>query len=122
MVRKFWHTIRPAIFWAYRRGSWQYDIIVGLILAFIFLTPRSWFRDQPRIPGAQRIVMLPSHAGGTVFWIDPELIGDQAPDRLEAQIRALLEKRAGRKIALLKAEPVKDSDGDLKGYLVHANF
>src|ERR1700756_609584 len=37
------------IFWSYERGSWQYDIICVVILAFIFLTPRSWFRDRPTL-------------------------------------------------------------------------
>lgn len=31
------------IFWRYQRGSWQYDILCGLILLFIFLTPKSVF-------------------------------------------------------------------------------
>lgn len=31
------------LIWYYERGSWQYDVIVILILAFIFLTPRSFF-------------------------------------------------------------------------------
>ena len=123
MLRKFWHAVRPAVFWTYPRGSWQYDIMVGLILAFLFLTPRSWFRDQPRIPGAQHIVMLPSDAGRSVFWIDPELVGEQPPDRLESHIRALLQKRTGSKtVTLFKVEQAKDSEGKLKGYLVHAKF
>lgn len=31
------------LIWYYERGSWQYDVMVILILAFIFLTPRSFF-------------------------------------------------------------------------------
>lgn len=31
------------IFWRYPRGSWQYDILCGFILLFIFLTPRAVF-------------------------------------------------------------------------------
>jgi hypothetical protein len=31
------------LFWRYQRGSWQYDILCGLILAFIFLTPKAVF-------------------------------------------------------------------------------
>jgi len=31
------------MFWTYQRGGWQYDIICGFILAFIFLTPRTVF-------------------------------------------------------------------------------
>src|SRR5712692_6390974 len=42
-----------SLFWTYRRGSWQYDIIVIVILAFIFLTPGSWYTPQPapQVPG-----------------------------------------------------------------------
>ena len=119
MLCRLWRFIRPAIFWGYRRGSWQYDIMVGLILAFVFLTPRSWFRDQPRIPNAQQIVMF-RDAGRSVFWIDPELITDPSPEKLDAQIRTLLEKRTGHKIALLKTETARDSEGKVKAYLVHA--
>jgi hypothetical protein len=38
------------IWWTYPRGSLEYDIIVALILAFIFLTPRGFFHDQPAPP------------------------------------------------------------------------
>jgi hypothetical protein len=31
------------VFWRYPRGSWQYDILCGLILVFIFLTPKAVF-------------------------------------------------------------------------------
>lgn len=41
------------LWWSYPRGSLQYDIMVAIILAFIFLTPRHFFRDQPRPPHAK---------------------------------------------------------------------
>jgi hypothetical protein len=44
-----WLVIRRSIFWAYERGSWQYDLIVAAILAFIFLSPRAWFNDRPTL-------------------------------------------------------------------------
>ncbi|MGH9487272.1 MAG: hypothetical protein ACRD04_06735 [Terriglobales bacterium] len=40
--------IASFIWWNYPRGSLEYDIMVGVILAFIFLMPRFWFHDQPR--------------------------------------------------------------------------
>ena len=52
--------MRRLFFWEFARTSWQYDIVVALILAFIFLTPKAFFKDQPRavsvvqIPGAPR--------------------------------------------------------------------
>jgi hypothetical protein len=36
-------TIRNILVWTYERGTLQYDIICALILAFIFLVPRSCF-------------------------------------------------------------------------------
>ena len=35
-------------FWSYERGTWQYDLAVILILVFVLLTPRNWFRDKPQ--------------------------------------------------------------------------
>ena len=37
------------ILWDYPRASWQYDVMVALILAFIFLTPREVFRARALI-------------------------------------------------------------------------
>ena len=45
------------LFWEFERASWQYDIIVAVLLAFIFFTPRELFRDQPK---ASNVVMVPA--------------------------------------------------------------
>ena len=36
-------AVSKVVFWTYPRGGWQYDIVCGLILAFIFLTPKAVF-------------------------------------------------------------------------------
>jgi hypothetical protein len=36
-------TLRNLMIWTHERGTLQYDIICALILAFIFLVPRSCF-------------------------------------------------------------------------------
>jgi hypothetical protein len=43
------------LWWTFPRGSLEYDIMVGVILAFIFLTPRHFFRDQPRPAGSSTV-------------------------------------------------------------------
>jgi hypothetical protein len=43
MGRSPFRAIGRVLFWRYQRGSWQYDILCGLILLFIFLTPKSIF-------------------------------------------------------------------------------
>ena len=35
---------KKILFWSYGRTSWQYDVLSVLILAFVFLTPPSWFQ------------------------------------------------------------------------------
>jgi|SRR5689334_21314739 hypothetical protein len=122
MLRKLWKAARPAVFWQYSRGSWQYDIIVGLILLFIFAPPRAWFRDQPRMPSPQQIIMLPSDTGHPVFWVDPQLVAGSAPGQLESRIQSLLQARTGRPLTIQKLEPARDEEGELKGYLIRAQF
>ena len=43
-----WRTIRGYILWSYERGTIQYDVMVTLILIFLFLSPY-WinFNDKP---------------------------------------------------------------------------
>ena len=55
--------LKRFILWDYPRASWQYDVMVGLILAFIFLTPKTIFRDQPKAASVNII--------RNGFWIDP---------------------------------------------------
>jgi hypothetical protein len=41
-----WKTIKAIILWNFSRTTWQYDVLCVLILAFIFLTPKSWFDNN----------------------------------------------------------------------------
>src|ERR1700730_3077602 len=68
-------------FWSYERGTWQYDIAVVLILIFVLLTTRGWFRDQPQVgmPAAPEHVQL-------VLVSDD---GHRQQYRLEARVLAL---------------------------------
>src|ERR1700722_12887583 len=44
-----WRTIRNYVLWSYERGTLHYDIMVTLILIFIFFSPY-WinFNDKPK--------------------------------------------------------------------------
>jgi hypothetical protein len=43
-MRSIFRGIKRIFFWRYDRTTWQYDVLCVLILAFIFLTPKSWFQ------------------------------------------------------------------------------
>jgi hypothetical protein len=40
--RSFKQILKSYFFWTYNRGNFHYDVLVTLILAFIFITPQLW--------------------------------------------------------------------------------
>ena len=107
-------TLRRLIFWDFQRTSWQWDIIVTLILAFIFLTPRALFRDQPR---AASIQMLPEQQG---YLIEPKLLSNVAEADLPQKAADLVNQRFKTHTAILRVEPVfDDSEHEITGYMAY---
>jgi hypothetical protein len=41
--------IKNIIWWSYERASWQWDVLCLLIIAFIFLTPKTWFDKTEKL-------------------------------------------------------------------------
>jgi hypothetical protein len=108
--------MKRLLLWEYPRAVWQYDVMVAVILAFIFLTPRDFFRDQPR---AYSVVMLPAEHGANVFWIEPELLITLPEESRPARAEQLVRSRAGRPHPLVRLEPIFDEEREIKGYLAY---
>jgi len=104
---------KKIIFWTYGRSSWQYDVLCALILAFIFLTPKSWFTSElPRAAAHQN-----SPAASTLLLTWPEQTTAAPPDIKELERRA--RQVTGRMDARVReARPVKDRDGTVIAYQV----
>jgi hypothetical protein len=118
MAAAFTASLKRFILWDYSRGSRQYDIMVVIILAFIFLTPRAWFRDQPRIPRASKIAMLPDDHGSVKYWVDPELLSGVPENQRLAKLSQVLKGESGRWQPVLRLQPIYDeSEHELKGYI-----
>ena len=98
------------IFWEFPRGSVHYDIVVMLIVAFIFLTPREMYRDQPR---ASSIVMLPAQRG---YLLEPGLLAGIAPPDQPARATTLVRDRFKTHATVTRVEPVLD-EGELTGFM-----
>jgi len=107
-------ALRRLIFWEYPRTSWQWDIIVTLILAFIFLTPRDVFRDQPR---AASIQMLPAQQG---FLIEPKLLANVAEADQPGKATELVNQRFKIHTTITHVEPVLDeAESEITGYMAY---
>ncbi|GAC1703241.1 MAG: hypothetical protein NVS9B4_10780 [Candidatus Acidiferrum sp.] len=112
-------------FWAYERGTWQYDVAVVLILVFVLLTPRAWFRDQPisGIPAGPGQVQLVSQDGNRrIYRVDTRILAPPTTMALQGDLHnalqmALPELRNGR-FSIAKIEPVRDAQGTVVAYQV----
>lgn len=113
-------ALKRFILWDYPRASWQFDVMVGIIVAFVMFTPRDWFRDQPRIPHASEIAMLPAAQGSNVFWIEPELVSAIPEKQRLDRLGEVLKKKTGKQQNVTRLDPIYDSEKEIKGYMVFA--
>ena len=115
-MRDGWlNSLKRFILWDYPRASWQYDVMVVLILAFIFLTPRHYFRDQPK---AKNIVMLQGENASNVFWIDPGLLEGCSEEERPARVEALIKAQSrGKRQRLIRVDPIFDSEDEIQGFM-----
>jgi hypothetical protein len=110
--------LKRFILWDYPRASWQYDVMVGLILAFIFFTPRDWFRDQPRIPKASSIFLLRKESGVSKYWVPAGLVPGVAENQIGAAITPTLQTLGDHHLVVTRVERVLDSEDEPLGYTV----
>jgi hypothetical protein len=112
-------TIRSYILWTYERGSMQYDVMVTLILAFIFIAP-IWvnFKDKPieRSGHQTGVIVSPDGQSGFIYQVDASAVkGD--PTTVEADLLSVIEPIAGE-VDITKYEPVRDAKGHIVAYKV----
>ena len=100
------------IFWDYPRASFPYDIMVALILAFIFLTPAGIFRDRPR---ASNVAMLP----GGIYMISPEELVGKTPAEQLLKASDLIRRRYHESVTVLKVDPELSSEREVKGFMAY---
>jgi hypothetical protein len=106
--------LKRFILWDFPRASWQYDVMVGLILAFIFLTPREWFNDQPRTPDAIEIQR-------GQFFVPPKVLSDVPENQRVQKLTQILQSRRGSgRLVVSGLEEIRNSEGELQGYMAYA--
>jgi hypothetical protein len=103
--------IKKSFLWTYARNTWQWDVLCVLILAFIFLSPKSWFAHGERRPPVEH----QSEAISTVT-VSPEVIDNETDKaRLEEQIRAITGRSNAQIVGVRRKQ---DEAGKTLGYEV----
>jgi hypothetical protein len=119
-MTKIWRTIRDFILWSYERGTLQYDVMVTLILLFVFLSPY-WinFRDKPveRNPHPTGVVITPEAGGGFIFQIDGAAISAKDDATVRGELLRIVEPIAGE-VSITRYEMVRDRQGRVVSYKV----
>jgi hypothetical protein len=122
-------TVRNYLFWSYERGSFHYDVMVTMVLLFIFVSPRFInFRDRPIYNLPSQIMVENNGAGELVYQVkqtDVDLslkkVGGSDPEqRTRRALRRLIEPIAGD-VLVERYEPIRGTDGTIQSYRVWAH-
>lgn len=129
-MRKLLRGITGTIFWSYDRGSWPYDVMVVIIVIFVLISPRSWFRDQPQnnFTNSAGIALLTRDPITHIetYRLDRGLFGKTVINKsnaaLEEKTHQILaesvEDLKGQRFQVRSIEPVRGANGSVLYYEV----
>ena len=115
-----WGTIRSYILWQHERGTLHYDIMVTLILIFVFFSPRVInFNDKPvpHDPHLTDAVVTPDGQGGLVYQISASAITPGDDESMRNQLLRVIQPISGD-VAIVNYEALRDGNRQVQGYRV----
>jgi hypothetical protein len=119
-VNPVWRTIKSFIFWSYERGTVQYDIMVTLILIFVFFSPKIInFNDRPvgRNPHATGVLVYPDGKGEFIYQVEAKAVTGNDDSAIQAALLRVIEPISGS-VQISHYEAVTDSKGRIATYKV----
>jgi hypothetical protein len=118
-----WRTIRGYILWSYERGTLHYDVMVSLILIFIFFSPY-WinFNDKPvpRDPHPMGVFVTSDGTGALVYQIEATAVASGDDNVVRDELLHIIEPISGG-VSIVKYEGVTDRKGKIQSYKVWVN-
>ena len=113
-VSSIWQTLRNYLFWNYERGSIHYDIMVTLILLFIFVTPLFVnFKDKPveHSPHPTAVVVIPGAKGGLLYQVPVADVTGDSDTAVRKELQRIIAPIAGQ-ASISKYEKTTDAAGE----------
>jgi hypothetical protein len=120
-------TLKSYFFWTHQRGSFHYDVMVTLILVFIFATPHLWnFGDKPStiaaLAGPIQVVGDGDH--GLVITVPMENVGVSltASERVVRKaLHRAIQPVTGDAVSVVRWETIADANGQPTHWKVWAH-
>jgi hypothetical protein len=115
-----WRTIRSYVLWQHERGTLHYDIMVTLILIFIFFSPRVLnFNDKPAPPNPHLsdVVVTLNAQGGLLYQISASAITPGDEHSVQDQLLHIIKPISGE-VSIVSYDTVPDGKGHVQTYKV----
>ncbi len=119
-VNRLWRKLKSFIFWSYERGTVEYDIMVTLILIFVFLSPRVInFNDRPaeHNPHSSGVLVYPDGKGEFIYQVEASAVNGSDDEAIRAALLRVIEPISGS-VSISRYEAVRDNRGRVIAYKV----
>jgi hypothetical protein len=119
--------LKSYFYWTYPRGNFHYDVMVTLILLFIFVTPFLWnYGDKPSVLQfpAHPITVTSDGERGMVIAVqaaDLNLASDAPDATVKKVLRTAVEPVAGDSVEVERWQLVRDAKGNPQAWQVWAH-
>lgn len=127
MRRTVKQVLKSYFYWTSPRGSFQYDIMVTLILAFIFVTPHLWnYGDKPTSTdrNTQPVIVRGDGANGLIVTVQASDVNTPAasPDPvIKKALKKAMEPVLGDSISVVRWELTRDAAGNPVAWKIWAH-
>jgi hypothetical protein len=119
--------LKSYFYWTYSRGSFHYDVMVTLILAFIFITPQFWnWGDKPsNLSGPTQPIQVVGNDGHglilTVAASDVNVSPDASDGVVKKALRKAIEPVTGDAEFVEHWELARDANGNPVAWKIWAH-
>jgi hypothetical protein len=110
--------LRSYFYWTYSRGSIHFDVMVTLILLFIFITPHLWDygAKPPLSAGPEHPMQVVGNGRGVIVTVqasDVTVAAGASNHQVKKALRQAIEPVMGDSVYVEKWETVTDAQGNL---------
>jgi hypothetical protein len=116
--RSFKQVLQSYFYWTYSRGSFHFDVMVTLILLFIFITPHLWDygAKPPLSAGPPHPMQVVGNGRGVIVTVqasDVTIPAGASNQQVKKALRQAIEPVMGDSVFMEKWQTVTDAHGNL---------